>query len=108
MSNKTSQHDAENIELTELPTKEGGATLIGSNKIDLVSGVKVELTAILGKTHISVGELFDLKENNILSLDAKTLDPIDLMLDGNCVARGNLVVVDEQFGIQLTEVAVKG
>jgi len=101
-------HDAENIELTELPEKESGASVVGNNKIDLVSGVKVELTAILGKTHISVGELFSLKENNVLSLETNTVEPIDLMLDGNCVARGNLDVDDEQFGIQLTEVAVKG
>jgi len=107
VSNSTINSDAENIELTELPEKEQGAAVVGSNKIDLVSGVKVELTAILGKTQITVGELFNLKENNVLSLETNTVEPIDLMLDGNCVARGNLVVVDDQFGIQLTEVAVK-
>jgi len=107
VSNSKSHNDAENIELTELPEKEGAAEAVGENKIDLVSGVKVELTAILGKTKISVGELFNLKENNVLPLETTTVEPIDLMLDGNCVARGNLVVVDEQFGIQLTEIAVK-
>ncbi|PHV12889.1 flagellar motor switch protein FliN [Chitinimonas sp. BJB300] len=59
--------------------------------------------ARLGGTELSVGELMDMKENAVLPLDRLLDDPVDLLLDGHVVARGQLVAVGDSFGIRVTE-----
>ena len=92
------------VELSQLPDNEPGQKAVAGNQYELVKDVKVKVQAYLGGTQISIGELFDLKENTVLKLDMPTSAPIDLVLDNNIVARGNLVVVEDNFGIQISEV----
>ena len=99
-----SEKKIQNVELGEIKTETGEKKVLHDMKLDLVKGVKLQIKALLGNTEITVGELFDLKENSVLKLDAKTNQPIELQLDGKLVARGSLVVVDDNFGIQITEV----
>ena len=90
--------------LTEIPAREPqGPTLLGAN-LQLIQGVKVKLTARIGKAEISVGELFSLKDGSVIKLDRLTDDPIDILLDGRIVARGKLVVSDDYFGVSITEI----
>ncbi len=99
-----SEKKIQNVELGEIKTEAGEKKVLPDMKLDLVKGVKLQIKALLGNTEITVGELFELKENSVLKLDAKTNQPIELQLDGRLVARGSLVVVDDNFGIQITEV----
>lgn len=99
-----SSKKVQNVELGELPDEPAAKSLLSTNQVDLVKGVRVQLRAMLGNTDISVGELFQLKENSVLKLDVSTTAPVDLMLDDKVIARGTLVVVDENFGVQITEV----
>ena len=92
------------VELSELPNKSVGQKVMGNNKFDLVKDVKVKLQAYLGDTEISIAELFELKQNSVLKLDTLAEAPIDLVLDDQVVARGSLVVVDDNFGVQISEV----
>lgn len=94
----------QNVDLGDLPDEQAAKSLLSNSQVDLVKGVRVQLRAMLGNTEISVGELFQLKENHVLKLDASTVAPVDLVLDDKVVARGTLVVVDENFGVQITEV----
>jgi len=106
VKNKSSKN-VQKVELSELPNETGTENALGKNSIDAVKGVKVELNVILGQASLNICELFDLKEKSILTLNAGTTEPVDLVLDGQIVARGTLVVVDDNFGVQITEV-VKG
>ncbi|MGQ5524415.1 FliM/FliN family flagellar motor switch protein [Chitinimonas sp. PSY-7] len=90
------------IELPELNTPQASTAGIGAS-LQIIRNVKVKLTARLGGTELSVGELMDLKESAVLKLDRLLDDPIDLLLDGHVVARGQLVAVGDSFGVRVTE-----
>ena len=90
------------IELPELDPLQTKPAAVGTS-LQVIRNVKVKLTARLGDTELSVGELMDLKESTVLKLDRLLDDPIDLLLDGHIVARGQLVAVGDAFGIRVTE-----
>jgi len=92
------------IELTQLdPAEKRGGRLLGEN-MDLVRNVRVRLTVAVGQCEITIKNLFELRENAVLTLDKDTREPVDVLLDGKLVARGMLVAVDDTFGVQITEV----
>jgi flagellar motor switch protein FliN/FliY len=89
------------------PAKEEGPALFPP-KIDLIQGVRVRLGAMVGHAEITVAELFALKEGSLLKLDRATDEPLEIYLDGKLVAEGELVVVDDQFGVRLTRIGDAG
>lgn len=93
---------AQLLDLPELGQAKTGSSLVGANA-QVIRNVKVKLTARLGDAEISVGELMDMKENAVLPLDRLLDDPIDILLDGHIVARGQLVAVGDAFGVRVTE-----
>ncbi|THB75559.1 MAG: hypothetical protein D6B28_00225 [Gammaproteobacteria bacterium] len=95
----------QNVELTELEKSQGSNDAIFSGKrLDLIQNVKVKVTAVMGESEISVSELFNLKEDSILKLDQDSNTPIKIMLDDKIIAKGSLVVVDDNFGVQISDV----
>ncbi len=68
--------------------------------------VKAQLTVCVGTATITVGELMAAKAQQVLRLDSKVAHPVDLLLEGKVVARGQLVAVDEHFGVRITELPV--
>lgn len=68
--------------------------------------VKAQLTVCVGTTMLTVGELMAVQEQQVLRLDSKVAQPVDLLLEGKVVARGQLVAVDEHFGVRITELPV--
>lgn len=68
--------------------------------------VKAQLTVCIGTATLTVGELMAAKEQQVLRLDSKVAQPVDLLLEGKVVARGQLVAVDEHFGVRITELPV--
>lgn len=99
-----SDKNIESVELTELEHTEGTRPVISAKPLDVVRDVKVSLVAVLGEAHMSVGELFNLKDNAVVKLDADVNQEVELLLDNQLVARGALVIADDNFGIQITEV----
>ncbi len=91
------------IEPPELhPTGKEGASILSGN-LDVIKNVKVKLTIRVGETIVNVSELMQMKADHILKLDTTIDAPVDVLLDGNIVARGLLVAVDDNFGVQITE-----
>jgi len=70
----------------------------------LIRTVSVELEAILGAARMTVGELTALRTGEVVALAAPLNQPIALRLNGVAVALGELVSVDERFGVRLTEI----
>ena len=99
-----SQKNVDTVELSQLEPGEASKKLVTPQTLDVVKDVQLRLTAVLGEVSLSVAELFALTENSILSLDTLADEPVDLVLDNRVVARGALVIVDDNFGIQITEV----
>jgi len=108
MSHKSPAADTaapEMVALAELaPPAPGGASLMGGN-LRLLDSVQVKLQVMLGEACSTVGELLSLQEASLLKIDRKADYPVDVMLNGSVVARGQLVVVDDNFGVRITEVA---
>jgi flagellar motor switch protein FliN/FliY len=66
--------------------------------------VPVELTVEIGRTRMTIGETLNLGPGAIVSLDRLAGEPVDLLVNGTPIARGEVVVIDEEFGLRITEV----
>jgi len=94
----------EPIELSELAKSKGGGKPAFNNHFDLIKNVKVKLEIYVGGTEITVGELYDLKEDQTIKLDRDLNQPLEIVLDGKVIARGTLAAVGDNFGIRITEI----
>ena len=72
--------------------------------IELLHGVVMDVTVELGRTRMSVRELLELTPGTVLELDRAAGSPADLLVNGRLIARGEVVVVDEDFGLRVTEI----
>ena len=75
-----------------------------SNDLEAVYDIPVKVSAILGKTQIKVSQLMKLNKGAIIELDRKVGEAIDIYVNNNLVARGEVVVVDDKLGITMTEI----
>jgi flagellar motor switch protein FliN len=91
------------IELQEVSSNRPTGPSLFDGKMGLIQSIKVNLSVTAGAAEITVEELFSLKEESILKLDRLTTDPFDIVLEGQIVARGRLVAIDDNFGISITE-----
>jgi flagellar motor switch protein FliN len=87
-------------------TGDGGTVRVGESLADLrrLSAVPVDLSVEIGRAHMSVGETLELREGSVVTLDRMAGEPVDLLVNGTPIARGEVVVIDEQFGLRLTQV----
>ena len=99
---------------THLPLQEFdvGTALATRDEIELktaqdlapVFDVPVNISAVLGKAHMSVAQLLKLGQGSVLELDRKVGEAIDIYVNNRLVARGEVVVVDERLGVTMTEI----
>ena len=85
---------------------DGGARPATESMADLrrLSAVPVDLSVEIGRARMSVGETLELREGSVVTLDRMAGEPVDLLVNGTPIARGEVVVIDEQFGLRLTQV----
>jgi flagellar motor switch protein FliN/FliY len=76
----------------------------GMQNIDIVLDIPVTLSMELGRTRISIRELLKLKSGSVVELPKMADEPMDVLVNGPLVARGEAVVVEDKFGIRLTDV----
>jgi flagellar motor switch protein FliN/FliY len=69
-----------------------------------LSDVPMELSVEIGRTRMTVGETLELRIGSIVTLDRLAGEPVDLLVNGTPIARGEVVVVDEQFGLRVTKI----
>jgi flagellar motor switch protein FliN len=96
---------ATDVEFTPLPDQ--GLAPVPAGEIDLsrLTDVSVELTVEVGRTRMSLGETLALGPGSVVTLDRLADQAVDLLVNGRPIARGEVVVIDEQFGLRITEVA---
>ncbi len=70
----------------------------------LIGTVEVTLEAYLGTARLTVADLTALTADSVVPLDARLSQPVELRLGGQAVARGDLVAVDDHYGVRLTEI----
>ena len=72
--------------------------------IDLIMDVPLEVTVELGRTTKSIQEILDFAPGTIIELDKIAGEPIDVLVNGKYVAKGEVVVIEESFGVRITEI----
>ena len=73
-----------------------------------VFDVPVNISAVLGKSYMSVSQLLKLGQGSVLELDRKVGEAIDIYVNNRLVARGEVVVVDDRLGVTMTEIIKDG
>lgn len=77
----------------------------GMNDYDLILDIPVKLTVELGRTHISIRDLLQLAHGSVVELDGLAGEPMEVLVNGTLIAQGEVVVVNDKFGIRLTDIA---
>ena len=72
--------------------------------IDVILDVPVTLSLEVGRAQMSVGRLLRLTQGSVVELDRNAGDPLDVFVNGALVARGEIVIINDKFGIRLTDV----
>jgi flagellar motor switch protein FliN/FliY len=80
----------------------------GEVDLSRVSDIPMELSVEIGRTQMTVGETLSLRAGTIVTLDRLAGEPVDLLVNGTPIARGEVVVVDEKFGLRVKEILEGG
>ncbi|MSR75720.1 MAG: flagellar motor switch protein FliN [Planctomycetes bacterium] len=84
----------------------GSAATAGTgNNLDLILDVEVPVTVVLGSVRKSLAEVLSLSEGQVIDLDRVAGEPVDLLVNGKLIARGEVVVVDEHYGLRVSQIA---
>jgi flagellar motor switch protein FliN len=76
----------------------------GPPELERLYDVPVELAVEIGRTHMTIRETLALGPGSIVTLNRLAGEPVDLLVNGKPIARGEVVVIDEEFGLRVTEV----
>jgi len=79
-----------------------------ANDLAPVFDVPVNISAVLGRAHLSVAQLLQLGQGSVLELDRKVGEAIDIYVNNRLVARGEVVVVEDRLGVTMTEIIKDG
>ncbi len=81
-----------------------GAAAGAGTDIDLIMDVPVQLTVELGRTRLTIKNLLQLGQGSVVELDGLAGEPMDIFVNGYLIAQGEVVVVEEKYGIRLTDI----
>jgi flagellar motor switch protein FliN/FliY len=76
----------------------------GGGDLERLESVSVEVAVEIGRTHMTLGDALALAPGSIVTLDRPTDQPVDLLVNGRPIARGEVIAVDDEFGLRVTEI----
>ena len=82
----------------------GSPEMVSAESIGLIKDVPLEVTVELGRTSKSISDILEFAPGTIIELDKIAGEPIDVLVNGKFVAKGEVVVIEESFGIRVTEI----
>ena len=94
---------AETIEYEELQAAPGSPNGAPAD-LSRLNDIPMELSVEIGRTHMTVGETLQLAAGSLVELERGAGQPADLLVNGSPIARGEIVVVDERYGLRITEI----
>lgn len=74
-----------------------------TTNISMLMDVVLQVTVVLGQTRMTLKEILDLQKGSVIELDRLAGDMVDVLVNNHMVARGEVVVVDDKFGVRITE-----
>ncbi|MBA2709665.1 MAG: FliM/FliN family flagellar motor switch protein [Tatlockia sp.] len=93
------------IALSEQQLQGGSKTLLNENYLNIVGNLEVECQIRLGTLSLTISELKELKLGQTFTLNQKTSEPIEILLNNQIIARGELLCAEDCFAMQITEIA---
>lgn len=75
-----------------------------ANDIDFILDIPIQITVEMGRTKIAIKNLLQLAQGSVVELDGLAGEPMDVLVNGCLIAQGEVVVVNEKFGIRLTDI----
>ncbi|MBR9727334.1 flagellar motor switch protein FliN [Shewanella intestini] len=97
-------NQAEQVELDELVDESTPLTKEQADKLDSILDIPVTISMEVGRSFISIRNLLQLNQGSVVELDRVAGEPLDVMVNGTLIAHGEVVVVNDKFGIRLTDV----
>lgn len=95
---------AEPVELEELTEDEAPITGEEKRKLDAILDIPVTISMEVGRSNISIRNLLQLNQGSVVELDRVAGEALDVLVNGTLIAHGEVVVVNDKFGIRLTDV----
>lgn len=95
---------AEPAALDELTESSASMTEEEGNKLDTILDIPVTISMEVGRTNISIRNLLQLNQGSVVELDRVAGEPLDVLVNGTLIAHGEVVVINDKFGIRLTDV----
>lgn len=97
------QSNAQPAEMEEFRSEPGGGGK-KDERLDVILDIPVTLSMEVGRTQIPIRNLLQLNQGSVVELDRLAGEPLDVLVNGTLIAHGEVVVVNEKFGIRLTDV----
>ena len=94
----------ESIDAPETAAPSGGSDRVSVDNLRVLENIDVKLTVEVGSTEIRIRDLLRLNEGSVVELDRLAGDPLDILASGTIIARGEVVMVGERFGIRFSEI----
>jgi len=105
------EDDARNAQTLQFPSVEGGPSLAGAPRVpsypaglNLLLDIPLEVSVELGRVRMLIKDILDLSTGSVVELDKVAGEPVDLLVNGKLVAKGEVVVIEDNFGIRVTEI----
>ena len=99
------EKEPRNLDISKLENLERPIRIEKSKTYNLLLDVELEMSAILGETDISLKKVLDITKGSIIELDNKTIDPIKLLANGCEIAKGEVVIIEDNFGLRITDIS---
>ena len=93
-----------NVQAVQYPNLSGGPTSQEQGNIGLIMDVNMEMTVELGRTKKQIKDILGMGEGTIIELDKLAGEPVDILVNHKPIAKGEVVVIDENFGVRVTEI----
>ena len=81
-----------------------GGSKASAENLRVLENIEVQMTVEVGKTEIRIRDLLRLNEGSVVELDRLAGDPLDILVNGTMIAKGEIVMVGERFGVRFTEI----
>jgi flagellar motor switch protein FliN/FliY len=98
------QTSAEQVAPVSFANFASGSSPTAGNDINMILDIPVQLTVELGRTRIPIKHILQLAQGSVVELDALAGEPMDVLVNGYLIAQGEVVVVNDKFGIRLTDI----
>jgi flagellar motor switch protein FliN/FliY len=96
--------EAQAVELDEFSSDPSRFSQEDASKLDAIMDIPVTISMEVGRSFINIRNLLQLNQGSVVELDRVAGEPLDVMVNGTLIAHGEVVVVNDKFGIRLTDV----